>query len=173
MKTEMEKKECKHQESSAEVTVKHSRELNDLGKNQWSVIRVSTIQTQRILLSTRFILSVCLWYIETSYSQKLIVEHERLQDLQHQYQRMKEDFEMQRKSSEEHTIQALEELTQSYEAKLQEKTQHLAQVRRRRRKWQSCGGVRTCSGLFDFVMFLCFCSIRRRQSRRSVGSKRS
>ncbi|XP_034441489.1 cilia- and flagella-associated protein 57 [Hippoglossus hippoglossus] len=94
MKTEMEKKECEHQESSAEVTVKHSRELKDL---------------------------------ETSYSQKLIVEHERHQDLQHQHQRMKEDFEMQRKSAEEHKIQALEELTQSYEAKLQEKTQHLAQ----------------------------------------------
>ncbi|XP_060925292.1 cilia- and flagella-associated protein 57 [Limanda limanda] len=65
--------------------------------------------------------------LETSYSQKLIVEHEKHQELQHQYQRMKEDFEIQRKSAEEHNIQALEELTQSYEAKLQEKTQQLAQ----------------------------------------------
>ncbi|XP_019942091.1 cilia- and flagella-associated protein 57 [Paralichthys olivaceus] len=94
MKTEMGRQEREHQESSAEVTVKHSRQLEDL---------------------------------ETSYSQKLIVEHERYQDLQHQYQRMQEDFEMQLKSAEENKIQAVEELTQSYEAQLQEKTQHLAQ----------------------------------------------
>lgn len=32
MKAEMEKQECEHQESFAEVTVKHSKELKDLGK---------------------------------------------------------------------------------------------------------------------------------------------
>uniref|UniRef100_A0A3Q3J5F7 Cilia and flagella associated protein 57 n=1 Tax=Monopterus albus TaxID=43700 RepID=A0A3Q3J5F7_MONAL len=94
MATEMEKQEHEYQESSAEVTVKHSKELKDL---------------------------------ELSYSQKLIVEHERYQDLQHKHQRMQEDYENQLKSAEESKTQALERLTQHYEAKLQEKTQLLAQ----------------------------------------------
>ncbi|XP_070759353.1 cilia- and flagella-associated protein 57 isoform X2 [Enoplosus armatus] len=94
MKTEMEKQEREHQESSAEVTVKHSKELKDL---------------------------------ELSYSQKLIVEHERHQDLQHRYQRMQEDYVRQLTAAEESKSQALKELTQLYEAKLQEKTRLLAQ----------------------------------------------
>ncbi|KAM9362159.1 cilia- and flagella-associated protein 57 [Symphorus nematophorus] len=94
MKAEMEKQEREHQESSAEVIVKHSKELKDL---------------------------------EVSYSQKLIVEHERFQDLQQKYQRMQEDYEKQLKAAEESRVQALEELTRTYEAKLQEKTQLLAQ----------------------------------------------
>ena len=63
-----------------------------------------------------------------SYSQKLIVEHERFQDLQQKYQRMQEDYEKQLKAAEESRVQGLEELTQAYETKLQEKTQLLAQV---------------------------------------------
>ncbi|XP_056221340.1 cilia- and flagella-associated protein 57 [Seriola aureovittata] len=94
MKTEMEKQEREHQDSSAEVTLKHSKELKDL---------------------------------EFSYSQKLIVELERYQDLQHKYQKMQEDYEKRLKSAEESKIQALEELTQNSEAKLQEKTHLLAQ----------------------------------------------
>ncbi|XP_054473374.1 cilia- and flagella-associated protein 57 [Anoplopoma fimbria] len=94
MKTEMEKHAREHQESSAEATVKHSKELKDL---------------------------------ELSYSQKLIVEHERYQDLQHKYKRMQEDYEKQLKAVEESKIQSLEELTQLSEAKLQEKTQLLVQ----------------------------------------------
>ncbi|XP_037639358.1 cilia- and flagella-associated protein 57 [Sebastes umbrosus] len=94
MKTEMEKQEREHQESSAEVTEKHSKELNDL---------------------------------ESSYSHKLIVEHERFQDLQRKSQRMQEDYEKQLKVAEESKIQSLEELTELSEAKLQEKTQLLVQ----------------------------------------------
>ncbi|XP_042364189.1 cilia- and flagella-associated protein 57 [Plectropomus leopardus] len=94
MKTDMERQEREHQQSSAEVTVKHSKELKDL---------------------------------ELSYSQKLIVEHERYQDLQRKYQRMQEDYEKQLKTAEESKVQLLEELTQQYEAKLQEKTQLLVQ----------------------------------------------
>lgn len=56
------------------------------------------------------------------------MEHERYQDLQHKYQRMEEDYEERLKTEEESRIQALEELTQLYEAKLQEKTQILTQV---------------------------------------------
>lgn len=32
MKAEIEKQECEHQKSSAEVTLNHSKELKDLGK---------------------------------------------------------------------------------------------------------------------------------------------
>lgn len=67
-------------------------------------------------------------YLELSYSQKLIVEHERYQDLQQKYQSMQQDYEKQLKSAHESRIKALEELKQHYEAKLQEKTQLLAQV---------------------------------------------
>ncbi|XP_075995968.1 cilia- and flagella-associated protein 57 [Genypterus blacodes] len=94
MSTEMEKCEREHQERSAEVTDKHSRELQDL---------------------------------ESSYSQKLIVEHERYQDLQQQCVSMQEDHSKQLKALEKGKSCALEELKQSYEARLQEKTQLLAQ----------------------------------------------
>nr|XP_004559934.1 cilia- and flagella-associated protein 57 isoform X1 [Maylandia zebra] len=94
MKTEMEKQECENQQNSAELIMKHSKELKDL---------------------------------ELSYSQKLIVEHEKYQDLQQKHQRMQEDYEKQLKSAEDRKIQAVEELTKMYEAKLQEKAELLAQ----------------------------------------------
>ncbi|XP_042081799.1 cilia- and flagella-associated protein 57 isoform X2 [Haplochromis burtoni] len=94
MKIEMEKQECENQQNSAELIMKHSKELKDL---------------------------------ELSYSQKLIVEHEKYQDLQQKHQRMQEDYEKQLKSAEDRKIQAVEELTKMYEAKLQEKAELLAQ----------------------------------------------
>ncbi|CAJ1051853.1 cilia- and flagella-associated protein 57 isoform X1 [Xyrichtys novacula] len=92
--TEMEKQKREHQESSAEVTLNHSKELTDL---------------------------------ELSCSQKLIVEHERSQDLQQNYERMQEDYEKRLKAAEESKTRVLEEVTQLYEARLQDKTQLLAQ----------------------------------------------
>ncbi|XP_034550436.1 cilia- and flagella-associated protein 57 isoform X2 [Notolabrus celidotus] len=65
--------------------------------------------------------------LELSCSQKLIVEHERFQDLQQKYDRMQEDYQTQLKAAEDSRVQALEEVTQLYEARLQEKTRHLAQ----------------------------------------------
>ncbi|KAL6111417.1 cfap57 [Pungitius sinensis] len=65
--------------------------------------------------------------LEFSCSQKLVVEHERHQDLQREHQMMQEDYEKQLRAAEESTSQALEELTQISEAKLQEKTQLLLQ----------------------------------------------
>uniref|UniRef100_A0A3Q4MYG6 Cilia and flagella associated protein 57 n=1 Tax=Neolamprologus brichardi TaxID=32507 RepID=A0A3Q4MYG6_NEOBR len=88
-------RECENQQNSAELIMKHSKELKDL---------------------------------ELSYSQKLIVEHEKYQDLQQKHQRMQEDYEKQLKFAEDRKIQAVEELTKMYEAKLQEKAELLAQV---------------------------------------------
>ncbi|XP_041837670.1 cilia- and flagella-associated protein 57 isoform X2 [Melanotaenia boesemani] len=65
--------------------------------------------------------------LEQSYSRKLIMEHEKYQDLQLKHQRMQEDYEKHLKSAEERRSQALEEITQLYEAKLQEKTRLLDQ----------------------------------------------
>uniref|UniRef100_A0A3P8WGP1 Cilia and flagella associated protein 57 n=1 Tax=Cynoglossus semilaevis TaxID=244447 RepID=A0A3P8WGP1_CYNSE len=65
--------------------------------------------------------------LELSYSQKLIVEHERFQEIQLKLERMQKSYESQLQSAEDHRVQALEDLTQSYEAKVQEKTQLLAQ----------------------------------------------
>ncbi|XP_077948631.1 cilia and flagella associated protein 57 isoform X2 [Gasterosteus aculeatus] len=62
-----------------------------------------------------------------SCSQKLIVEHERYQDLQREHRRMQEDYEERLRAAEESTSRSLEELTQLSEAKLQEKTQLLLQ----------------------------------------------
>ncbi|KAF3689343.1 Cilia- and flagella-associated protein 57 [Channa argus] len=72
--------------------------------------------------------------LELSYSQKLITEHERYQEIQQKYQQMQEDHEKQLKSNEESRIQALEELRQHCEAKLQEKIQLLAQVNEQEQK---------------------------------------
>lgn len=65
---------------------------------------------------------------ESSSSQKLIVEHERYQDLQHERQRLQEDYENRLEAAEESKTQALEELTQRYEVPLQEKTRLVVQV---------------------------------------------
>lgn len=65
---------------------------------------------------------------ESSYSQKLIVEHTRYQDLQQRHQRMEEDYENQLKAAAEGRIQSLEELKQAYESRLEEKSQHLTEV---------------------------------------------
>eukprot|EP00066_Takifugu_rubripes_P026110 XP_011615376.1 PREDICTED: LOW QUALITY PROTEIN: cilia- and flagella-associated protein 57 [Takifugu rubripes] len=92
--TQMEKREREHQQSSAEVAVKHSKELKDL---------------------------------EVSYSQKLVVEHTRYQDLQQKYQRMEEDYGNQLKAAEAGRLQSLEELKQVYEAQLEEKSQQLTE----------------------------------------------
>lgn len=83
-------------------------------------------QTMSHLLSTVF--TVFMLYVELSYSQKLIVEHERFQEIQLKLERMQKSYESQLQSAEDHRVQALEDLTQSYEAKVQEKTQLLAQV---------------------------------------------
>lgn len=56
------------------------------------------------------------------------MEHEKYQDLQQKHQRMQEDYEKQLKSAEDRKIQAVEELTKMYEARLQEKAELLAQV---------------------------------------------
>ncbi|XP_071773803.2 cilia and flagella associated protein 57 [Centroberyx gerrardi] len=94
MKTERDKQEVVHQERYAEVTEKHSNELQDL---------------------------------ELSNTQKLMLEHEKYQELQFKCQSMQEDYEMQLMAVEESKARALEELSQCYEAKLQEKTHVLGQ----------------------------------------------
>ncbi|XP_068171387.1 cilia- and flagella-associated protein 57 [Antennarius striatus] len=94
LRTQMEKQEREHQQSSDQLAAKHSEELKSL---------------------------------ELSYSQKLIVEHERFQDLLLEHQRMQEDFENRLEAVEKGKTQALEELTQRYEAPLQEKTRLVAQ----------------------------------------------
>ncbi|XP_033939844.1 cilia- and flagella-associated protein 57 isoform X2 [Pseudochaenichthys georgianus] len=88
MKTEMEKQQRESQMSTAEISEKHSEELEAL---------------------------------EESYSQKLITEHERFQDLQRESERMQEDFEKQLKDVEGGRVHTVEELKQNYEAKLEEK----------------------------------------------------
>lgn len=124
MKAEMDKQAGEHQASCAEATVKHSMELKDLGKRRTGSVSGAPCN----LVSPRINQSVCQSHTEVSYSQKLIVEYERNQDLQHESQRMQEEYEKQLRAAEESKIQSLEQLTQLSEAKLQEKTQLLGQV---------------------------------------------
>uniref|UniRef100_A0A8C6TUU5 Cilia and flagella associated protein 57 n=1 Tax=Neogobius melanostomus TaxID=47308 RepID=A0A8C6TUU5_9GOBI len=66
--------------------------------------------------------------LEESYSQKLIVEHERFKDLQCEFERMQQDFEQRLKGAAVSSSSALEEQRQRYEELLQEKRELLAQT---------------------------------------------
>ncbi|XP_054547102.1 cilia- and flagella-associated protein 57 isoform X3 [Talpa occidentalis] len=60
--------------------------------------------------------------LECCNNQKLLLEYEKYQELQLKSQRMQEEYEKQLRDNDETKNQALEELTEFYEAKLQEKT---------------------------------------------------
>ncbi|XP_037599098.1 cilia- and flagella-associated protein 57 isoform X4 [Cebus imitator] len=60
--------------------------------------------------------------LESCNNQKLLLEYEKYQELQLKSQRMQEEYEKQLRDNDETKSQALEELTEFYEAKLQEKT---------------------------------------------------
>nr|XP_012631296.1 cilia- and flagella-associated protein 57 isoform X1 [Microcebus murinus] len=60
--------------------------------------------------------------LECCNNQKLLLEYEKYQELQLKSQRMQEEYEKQLRDTDETKSQALEELTEFYEAKLQEKT---------------------------------------------------
>ncbi|XP_054640649.1 cilia- and flagella-associated protein 57 [Dunckerocampus dactyliophorus] len=68
--------------------------------------------------------------LESSYSQKLIVEHEKYQDLQKKCEKMQEDYKEQLKSAAESKSREVEKLSQLHEVKLEEKTQLLAKCQR-------------------------------------------
>uniref|UniRef100_A0A8D1JCS1 Cilia- and flagella-associated protein 57 n=1 Tax=Sus scrofa TaxID=9823 RepID=A0A8D1JCS1_PIG len=59
--------------------------------------------------------------LECCSNQKLLLEYEKYQELQLKSQRMQEEYEKQLRDNDETKSQALEELTEFYEAKLQEK----------------------------------------------------
>lgn len=65
---------------------------------------------------------------ECCNNQKLLLEYEKYQELQLKSQRMQEEYEKQLRDNDETKSQALEELTEFYEAKLQEKTSLLEEV---------------------------------------------
>lgn len=65
---------------------------------------------------------------ECCNNQKLLLEYEKYQELQLKSQRMQEDYEKQLRDTDETKSQALEELTEFYEAKLQEKSTLLEEV---------------------------------------------
>ncbi|XP_069795130.1 cilia- and flagella-associated protein 57 isoform X1 [Narcine bancroftii] len=66
--------------------------------------------------------------LETMNNQKLMLEYEKYQELQIKSQRMQEDYERQLSEMDESKAQALEELTEYYETKLQEKATLIAQL---------------------------------------------
>ncbi|XP_012872235.1 PREDICTED: cilia- and flagella-associated protein 57 [Dipodomys ordii] len=66
--------------------------------------------------------------LECCNNQKLLLEYEKYQELQLKSQRMQEEYEKQLRDNDEIKSQALEELTEFYEAKLQEKTSLLEEA---------------------------------------------
>ncbi|XP_036925516.1 cilia- and flagella-associated protein 57 isoform X2 [Sturnira hondurensis] len=66
--------------------------------------------------------------MECCNNQKLLLEYEKYQELQLKSQRMQEEYEKQLRDNDETKSQALEELTEFYEAKLQEKTNLLEEA---------------------------------------------
>ncbi|XP_074077759.1 cilia- and flagella-associated protein 57 [Macrotis lagotis] len=66
--------------------------------------------------------------IECCNNQKLLLEYEKYQELQLKSQRMQEEYEKQLRDNEDTKSQALEELTEYYEAKLHEKTSLLEEA---------------------------------------------
>nr|XP_057910756.1 cilia- and flagella-associated protein 57 isoform X2 [Doryrhamphus excisus] len=68
--------------------------------------------------------------LESSYSQKLIVEHEKYLDLQDKCKNMQEDYRGQLKAAAESKSTEVEKLSQLHEVKLEEKMQLLAKCQR-------------------------------------------
>lgn len=167
----MEKHAREHQESSSEAAVKHAEELKDLGK-KWSGSASATRRRPRGAWCLQGSpLSVP--HTGFSCSQKLIVEHERYQDLQREHRRMQEDYEERLRAAEESTSRSLEELTQLSEAKLQEKTQLLLQVgRKEQHSWKGLwgGGTRPRSCAFTLV-FSCVPFVQRQEESQQQARK--
>lgn len=74
---------------------------------------------------------------ESTNNQKLMLEYEKHQELQLKLQRMQESYEGRLHNLEDGHVRALEDMTQFYEAKLQEKVLELGQVR----KNSHCGAL--------------------------------
>ncbi|XP_048457939.1 cilia- and flagella-associated protein 57 isoform X3 [Rhincodon typus] len=72
--------------------------------------------------------------LESVNNQKLMLEYEKYQELQLKSQRMQEDYERQLNEMDESKIQALEELTEYYETKLQEKGKLIEQLQEESRQ---------------------------------------
>ncbi|KAM5248101.1 cilia- and flagella-associated protein 57 [Ctenodactylus gundi] len=66
--------------------------------------------------------------LESCNNQKLLLEYEKYQELQLKSQRMQEEYEKQLRDNDETKSQALEELTEFYEARLQEKSSLLEEA---------------------------------------------
>lgn len=67
---------------------------------------------------------------ESTNNQKLMLEYEKHEELQLKLQRMQESYEEKLHDLEDERLRALEDMTQFYEAKLQEKVLELGQVRK-------------------------------------------
>lgn len=81
------------------------------------------------LFSMSFISSICFLFPESDSNQKLLMENEKYQELQVNSQRMQEEYEKQLHNLQESKNRALEELTDYYEEKLNEKSLLLEEVR--------------------------------------------
>lgn len=93
-----------------------------------------------------FISSICFLFPESDSNQKLLMENEKYQELQVDSQRMQEEYEKQLHNLQESKNRTVEELTDYYEEKLNEKSLLLEEV------WNLIGSLNCWLFLFPTVM---------------------
>ena len=86
---------------------------------------VFDLQGSKVL---RLISRVLNFFSETRNNHKLMMEYEKYHELQRRSQKMQEDYDRQLRKAEIGKQHSLEELTEFYETKLQEKSSQLVQV---------------------------------------------
>ncbi|MBN3282186.1 CFA57 protein, partial [Polyodon spathula] len=111
LKTEKDKQELNHEKEIADVVERHSKEQQDLGKH--CSVQRGTVKHRNCKMTVP--------NYQAANNQKLMLEYEKYQELQMKSQRMQEEYEKQLHEMEESRTLALEELTEYYEAKLQDK----------------------------------------------------
>ncbi|XP_072308119.1 cilia- and flagella-associated protein 57 [Eucyclogobius newberryi] len=124
-------KDINYTEKIKELSEKFTQQIESLQKNQQALKSEKEKQQHEYLENSAEVLekhSKEVKDLEKSYSQKLIVEHERFKDLQCQAERMTQDYELKLKGEVESSGQALEKQRQKYEAQLQERSNLLAQT---------------------------------------------
>ncbi|XP_027693938.1 cilia- and flagella-associated protein 57 isoform X3 [Vombatus ursinus] len=124
-------KDMNYTEKIKEVTDKFIQEMESL-KTKNQVLR--TEKEKQEVLHNNYVEELLekqnreLQDIECCNNQKLLLEYEKYQELQLKSQRMQEEYEKQLRDNEETKSQALEELTEYYEAKLHEKASLLEEA---------------------------------------------
>ncbi|XP_061743732.1 cilia- and flagella-associated protein 57 isoform X2 [Nerophis ophidion] len=126
-------REMKYNEKMRESHEKFTKETETLKKAQQEM--TASLEKQEVVHQQRCEELIAkhvkeVEALESSYSRKLIVEHEKYQDVQNKCEKMQLDFSEQLKIAAESKAREVEKLSQLHEVQLQEKTQLLVKCQR-------------------------------------------